>query len=520
MRNDPKPGQVDVPVPSKVEDPVIPTTPLPKNFADQLRPKTFTGHNGVVNAIAIDRSGSRFATAGTDRTIRLWSITKDAGLIRHSFTSPAIAVDWVKQDALLLAADGFSVGLLDPGKNRAQRSLDSPRGGVTVMAATVDGRRVLTGLTDGYLRLWDVDAGRFDEWPAAARGPVSAVDLTADGKKALAAVQDGAVSYWDTSTRSQPHEWNPHAGGAIAVRFSPDGTRAATAGTDGNASVYDLNERKELCRMTGHVGPVTGLAWFPGGRQIVTVGVDGTARLWSAETGQPIRWTQSLGAKGMCVAVDSGERYVLAGTSTGVVHLFPLPRVHGEVINGPAAKPPADALPIPDPEAVATAIAAVRSELAKEYTYNRPDDISVLADNLRRRAGSARVSKPLRYGLLQEARSLAIKAADAPTAFRSIEDLALWFDLDELAEKAATLAVIPPDADPAAIVATGLVAAERRDRRAIRTRENDLGALTRTSRSATGVDGSAHGSSTASDGRGGRAQNGRSDARPLEECSG
>jgi WD domain, G-beta repeat len=461
VKNDPKPQPVDDPGPVKVEEPVVSAAPLPKNFADQLRPRTFTGHAGAVSAIAVERSGSRFATAGTDRTVRLWSVLKDGGQIRHSFTSPAVGVAWANKDAILVAADGFTIGLLDPQKSKPVRGLDSPRGGVTVMAVTPDGRRVLTGLTDGYLRLWDADAGRFDEWPAAARGPVVAVDLTADGKKALASVQDGSVSYWNTSTRSQPQEWNPHPGGAIALQFSPDGTRAATAGPDGTASIYDLTERKELCRIVGHVGPVTGIAWFPGGRQLVTVGVDGTARLWNAETGQPVRWMQTLSGKGMCVAVDPGERFVLTGTSTGIVQLFPLPRVRGEVVAGPPAEPPAEPLAIPDPEAVATAMSAVRTELAKEYTYNRPDDISVLADNLRRRAGSPRVSTPLRYGLLQEARTLAIKAADAPTAFRAVEDLALWFDVDELAEKAATLATIPSDADPTAVVATGLVAAER-----------------------------------------------------------
>ncbi|HEX3148557.1 MAG TPA: hypothetical protein VHR66_10765 [Gemmataceae bacterium] len=461
VKNDVKPPSVQEPGPNRVEEPVVPTAPLPKDFADQLRPRVFTGHAGAVNAVAIERSGSRFATAGTDRTVRLWSVLKDVGQIRHSFTSPAIGIAWANSDARLIAADGFTVGLIDPTKAGAPRGLDSPRGGVTVFSASADGRRVLTGLTDGYLRLWDADAGRFDEWPAAARGPVTAVDLSADGKKALASVQDGAVSYWDTSTRTQPHEWNPHPGGAIAAVFAPDGTRAATGGVDGNAAVYDLNERKEVCRLVGHVGPVTGIAWFPGGRQLVTVGVDGTARLWNADTGQPVRWTQTLNGKGTCVAVDPGERFVLAGTSTGAIHLFPLPRVRGEVVAAPLAKPPAEPLAIPDAEAVATAIAAVRTELAKEYTYNRPDDVSVLADNLRRRAASARVSNPLRYGLLQEARSLAIKVADAPTAFRAVEDLTLWFDHDELAEKAATLAAMPPDADPAVIAAAGLVAAER-----------------------------------------------------------
>ena len=459
-KGDPKVKPIDN-TPPKVEDPVIAAAPLPKNFADQLRPRTFTGHAGAVNWIAVERSGSRIATAGTDKTVRLWSVTKDAGLIRHSFLSPAVGIAWVSNDLRIVAADGFAVGLIDPAKTTPPRLLESPRGGVSVLAVNGDGRRALTGLTDGYLRLWDTDTGRFDEWPAAARGPVVAVDLTADGTRALAAIQDGPVSLWDVNARARTHEWNPHPGGAIAVQFSPDGKLAATAGVDGTASVYDLAGQKELCRLTGHTGPVTGIAWHAGGRQLVTVGVDQTARLWNAETGQPIRWTQALSGKGTCVAVDPGERFVVAGTSTGFVHLFPLPRVKGEVILGPLARPPTEPLPIPDTAPVALAIAAVRSELAKEFAYTRPDDVSILADNLRRRAAAERIPVPLRYGLLQESRTLAVKAGDPHTAFRAVEDLALWFDVDELAEKATTLGAIPPDADPVAVASAGLGAAER-----------------------------------------------------------
>ena len=459
-RGGPKPRPIDEP-PPKADEPVVAEVPLPKDFADQLRPRTFVGHAGAVNGLAVARSGARFATVGTDRTLRLWSVTKDAFLVRHTFTAPAVGVAWADDDRRLLAADGFVVGLFSPLNTKPPRGFESPRGGVTALAATPDGNRALTGLTDGYLRLWDTAAGRPDEWPAAARGPVTAVDISSDGARALAAVQDGPVSVWNLAGRGKADEWTPHPGGTVAVQFSPNGKLAATAGADGSAGVYDLAAKREVCRLTGHTGPVTGIAWQGGGRQLVTVGVDGTARLWNALTGQPIRWVQTLDGKATCVAVDPGDRYVLAGTATGTVHLFPLPRVRGEAVAGNAARPPADPLPVPDPDAVETALGAVRTELAKDYRYTRADDVSILADNLRRRAGVENVPPPLRYGLLKESRALAARAGDPVTVVRAVEDLAAWFDVDELAEKAAALAALPADADPVALASAGLAAAER-----------------------------------------------------------
>lgn len=459
LKPEPKPKLPDTGPATKVDN-TVPETALPKDFADQLRPKIYRGHEGAVSALAVAGSGSRFLSVGDDRTLRLWPV-KGEPITRHTFGSPALSVAWCAQDRRVAAADGLTVALADPTPTGALRKLDSPRSGVTCMAITSDGSRAITGLTDGFIRLWNTGAGQFDESGVASRGGITAVDISADGSHALVATTDGPVSLWNLASRNRVVEWTPHTGGTIALRFSPDGARAATAGADGSAAIYDVAAKKEFVRLDGHSGPVTGVAWLPDGRQVVTVGIDGTARMWAVETGHPVRWSQTLDGKGSCVAIDPGGRFVLAGTSTGTIHLFPLPRVKAEVFAGQSAKVPAHPLPIPDAGSVATTTADVRKELSREFGYNRPDDMALLADNLRRRAWVARVSAPMRFGLLAEARTLATRAGDPITAFQAIEDLAAWFDLDELAEKATTFAALPQEADGHAMLGIGLTTAER-----------------------------------------------------------
>src|SRR5207249_4803518 len=142
----------------------------------------------------------------------LWSVTRDGGLVRHTLPSPAVGVVW-DSTGRLFGADGHTLGSFDPNKRTAPRGLDSPRGGVTALAMTADGGRTLTGLTDGYLRLWDVAAGRSEEWPVVARGAVTAVDISGDGKRALAAADDGTVSLWVITSRNRVLDWSPHPGG-------------------------------------------------------------------------------------------------------------------------------------------------------------------------------------------------------------------------------------------------------------------------------------------------------------------
>src|SRR5262249_41502260 len=301
---------------------------------------------------------------------------------------------------------------------------------------------------------------KFDEWPVARRGPI-AVAISPDGTKAAAAVAEGPVSVWDMRNRNRIHEWSPHRGGAVAVAFSPDGNRIATAGADSTGAIFDLNTKKEICRLNGHNGPLVGISWLSDGRQVVTASIDETARLWSADNGQSRRWVQTLSGRASCLAADPSDRFVLVGTAAGPIHMIPLPRVRAETLTAAVAKGPGDPLAVPDPEAVEAAISKVRTELAKDFTYERPDDVAILADNLRRRAAVENVPPPLRYGLLRESRALAIKAADSVTALGAIEDMAAWFDVDEMAEKAATIAAMPPETDPLVLAPLALVAAER-----------------------------------------------------------
>jgi hypothetical protein len=168
-----------------------------------------------------------------------------------------------------------------------------------------------------------------------------------------------------------------------------------------------------------------------------------------------------LSGRASSLAIDPLDRFVLVGTSAGPIHLIPLPRVRSEAVAGPPGKPPANPLALPDPDAVESAITKVRTELKTEFGYQRPDDIALLADNLRRRASPDDVPPPLRYGLLREAQALAVKVSDPITAIGAIDDLAAWFDVDLLAEKAATVAALPEETELSLLAPLGLAAAER-----------------------------------------------------------
>src|SRR5262249_25630419 len=154
------------------EDP-LPDPPAPRDFVETLRPRTFRGHEGGVSGIAAAKSGQRFVSVGFDQTVRIWSVAGDPPTIRYKFKSPGVGVTFYGDDHGIAACDGLTIALLDATRMKGPKVLESPRGGVSGLVANASGSRMLAGLSDGYLRLWDTAGAKFDEWPAATRGPVA-----------------------------------------------------------------------------------------------------------------------------------------------------------------------------------------------------------------------------------------------------------------------------------------------------------------------------------------------------------
>jgi len=194
---------------------------------------------------------------------------------------------------------------------------------ITDFAVTEDGAQVVAGCWNGDLRIWQVRDGRevnyFTGTGEKAEGlafspsenrmiyaqEVTCLALSRDGKRIVSGASDGTVCWWDMATLTgKGHRC--HRSAVRSIAFSPDHTTVASGAVDGEVVVWTIPQHgpaTESVFKTFRPGEsdVGQIAFTPDGRRIVAVYTERTICI-DPVTGE----TQSMAGRGNATAIAAG----------------------------------------------------------------------------------------------------------------------------------------------------------------------------------------------------------------------
>ncbi|MBA3361929.1 MAG: TIR domain-containing protein [Acidimicrobiia bacterium] len=235
-------------------------------------------HDGVVWSLAFNGDGSLLASGSADGTVVV--IDASTGSQEYAFDIGAGvgAVLFKGQELLTGTTDGM-VRIWNG--DEVDRELGPHSSEVLAMALSSDGTLAVTDL-GGSVRLWDTTSGLLLGDPIRADdNAIRGVAWSQDGSILATASADEVVQLWDVPGTTLIGNLTPHPDGATDVVFLPDGETIATTSSDGSVRLWDVS----LARPVG--GPLTGhddaswhIAVVPGSMRFVTSSEDGTVRVW------------------------------------------------------------------------------------------------------------------------------------------------------------------------------------------------------------------------------------------------
>ncbi len=195
-------------------------------------------------------------------------------------------------------------------------------------AFSPDGKRALSGSSEGTLRLWDVETGRCIGGLEGHKYDVECVEWSADQRLSLSGGADFTVRLWDVETGHCLRVLEGHTGSVRTVAWSADQRLSLSGGADFTVRLWDVETGHCLRVLEGHTGSVRTVAWSADQRRALSGSDDKTIRLWDVETGHCLRVLEGHTGSVRTVAWSADQRRALSGSDDKTIRLWDVETGH------------------------------------------------------------------------------------------------------------------------------------------------------------------------------------------------
>jgi WD40 repeat protein/tRNA A-37 threonylcarbamoyl transferase component Bud32/Flp pilus assembly protein TadD len=267
----------------------------------------------VRGAIAFSPNGKQIVSGNMDKVVRVWDWTSgDEPMILRGHKRVVLAVAFSPDGKRVLSGgyDG-TIKIWDTEKGDEVMTIDT-ESYVRQMAVSADGKRIVF-VTRDTIEVWDAITGDKVMILGGHVGGVSEAVFSPDGRHVISGGSDGEIKVWDLTDREDltlrgDKQW------VSSMAFSPDGKRIVSGGTDKVVKIYDTISGAEIMTLTGHNEQVFSVAYTNDGSRIISSSYDGIIKIWDAAGGAELATLRNPDGSLFSVSPSPDGKRIVSGS--------------------------------------------------------------------------------------------------------------------------------------------------------------------------------------------------------------
>lgn len=266
---------------------------------------------------------SVLVTSGVDGTVNCLEVPTLRSLCRLRAPADVIVSRWLAGSGrVAMAARGGVVWLREAESGRLVRRWRADGATLHALAVAPGGARLATAGANGA-EIRD-ERGSVRHRLDGHRGDVFSVEFSADGRRVVTGGSDGEAIIWDSATGVALAVLRGHESSVRLARFGPGADRAYTASFDRTARSWNAGTGLAIASRREHRSAITAVLSAPGTvSPVLSTSVDGTARAWDAAGGPATLRARHPGAI-FAAALSPSGALAASGDETGAVEIWPL----------------------------------------------------------------------------------------------------------------------------------------------------------------------------------------------------
>ena len=283
------------------------------------------GHTDAVESIAFSPDGGTLASVSSDRTLRLWSVTRPAHRPLGSpmrADSPLYSAAWDPSGHTVASGGVNDVILWNVADHKQEAVIPYQSGAVTSVAFSRRGNLLAAGGSDGTVLVWNFATHHGTRLQVPGETPVTGVAFNPDAP-VLAASSGKSVFMWSTvDDRPVGPPLTGDTGAVYTVAFSPDGKSIAAGGSTGRIVRWTVDTRQPLGQPLLGLSTASSIAFSRDGKELAAGGAR-TTMVW--ELASDRRGGQPLGIRQGAVnsvAFSPDGRFLAAGGADQMITLW------------------------------------------------------------------------------------------------------------------------------------------------------------------------------------------------------